>query len=346
MACMTPAFVHIIHCWGNFSEFIVCLPIQGAASIGFLKYCLILAKQSMISKIINIINDDWELYNKTQKISEAMHISAVKGSQFTLYYIYFMTAAAILFSASSYIPIVLDIVNPLNESRLKTFPYEVDYVDSSNVYSYMRIHILWLIVAFILIVWIFTTDCFILMMVEHCSSLFHVVGVILEELETKNSRNTEKHEKNIISRAIVVHQHAIMLSELIESFVTVMYGAVFLIDMTIISIGGFHMILKWEDKNEVMKMAVFIITLSSVLFFNTIPSQRLINNSENVFYRIADCQWTDLTVKSQILIQMMLIRSIQVSTLTAGKVYPINMKNFSKIMKTSMSFFTVMKSMQ
>lgn len=87
-----------------------------------------------------------------------------------------MTAAAILFSASSYVPVVLDIVNPLNESRLKTFPYEVDYVDSSDAYSYMRIHILWLIVAFILIVWIFTTDCFILMMVEHCSSLFYVVG--------------------------------------------------------------------------------------------------------------------------------------------------------------------------
>lgn len=40
-----------------------------------------------IAKIINIINDDWELYNKTQKISEAMHLRAVIGSKFTLFYI-------------------------------------------------------------------------------------------------------------------------------------------------------------------------------------------------------------------------------------------------------------------
>ncbi|KAF7988658.1 hypothetical protein HCN44_001231 [Aphidius gifuensis] len=106
------------------------------------------------------------------------------------------------------------------------------------------------------------------------------------------------------------------------------------------------MILRWDDKPEVMRMALFTITLSIMLLFNTLPSQQLIDSSGNVFYRITECQWNKLTLKSQILIQIMLIRSTQTNTLTAGKVYPINMESFGKIMKTSMSYFTVLKSMQ
>ncbi|KAF7988659.1 hypothetical protein HCN44_001232 [Aphidius gifuensis] len=340
-----PAYIHIFNVWGNYNETIPCLAAQGTVIIAFIKYFLLIAQPNMISKILNRINDDWKLYNRTKKISEVMHHHAASGSRFTLIYLYSIFTAGVVWTTASYVPVVLDIVIPMNESREKKFAYEVDYViDSQNYYNWIQIHCL--MAVLVTDIFVCTTDCFIVMMVEHCSSLFHIVGIILRELETENSNITEKYEKNIISRAIVVHQNAISLAELIEKFVTIMYGGVFLVNMIVISIGGFHMILRWDDKREVIRMLLFLITLSLILLFNTLPSQQLINSSGNVFYRIADCQWNKLTLKSQILIQIMLIRSTQTNTLTAGKVYPINMENFSKIMKTSMSYFTVLKSMQ
>ncbi|KAF7988492.1 hypothetical protein HCN44_001065 [Aphidius gifuensis] len=311
-----PQAVYSYNFWGNFNE--------------------------IVHRVINQIQDDWKIFSKIPEIKKIMNHHATDAYNYTLFY---------MFLGSSYVGFVfiapvMDIISPLNYTREMTPLYKTNYgVDSEKYFFSIYAH--GFIITTIDVICIWTSDTFIIMMVQHCCTLFSIVGILLQQLNSKNCNYNENHERKIITQAIIVHKYAIEFAEFIEKSVTKLYGFVFLLTMIFMSITGFYVVLIMEENgNEGMRMVAFTIGQAIHLFFSTLPSQSLINSSENVFYSVYNCQWNELSIKSQNSLCIMLIRSSKSTGLTASKFYPINLENFGNIIKTSISYFTVLKSMQ
>ncbi|KAF7988491.1 hypothetical protein HCN44_001064 [Aphidius gifuensis] len=292
------------------------------------------------------MQNDWEWFNNNPEIKKLMQHTATQGYYFILYYMYYVSSASSVYAGLAFGAPIMDMILPLNETREKIPSFPTNYgIDGEKYFILLGIH--GFIVNAMAMAWLWTTDAFIIMMVYHCSSLFNIVGVLLQQLNMKNCNYDEQYEKKIITEAIIVHKYAIEFAEFIEKSVTKVYGFIFMVNMIMMSITGFYAVLNFEKrKSEAIRMALFTVSQGIHLFLNTIPSQCIINSSESVFHAVYNCKWDELSIKSKNLLNIMLTRSSRPYTLTAGKFYPVNFENFGNIIKTSLSYLTVLNSMQ
>ncbi|XP_044010437.1 odorant receptor 13a-like [Aphidius gifuensis] len=324
---------------GDFREVIPCLPSPMTIFVAFIKFNLLASNKKMVKDIIDKMRNDWEYLEKTST-NKIMHINAAKGRQRILTYMYYLMISASMYIGCSFIPKALDIIIPLNETRKNIAPFETDYkVDLDDYFYLIVLHGLVTCTTTVTFLWV--TDAFIMVMVQHCCGLFGTIGHVLKQL---NEKISEKDEKNIINYAILMHKRAITFADFIESTVTVMYGFVVLINMIAISVTGVETIFRWDNQDVRLKFVAYTIAEIVHLFFNTLPSQQLIDDSGKVFDSIYECDWSSLSIKSQKLIWLMLVRSTRPCYLTAGKFYELNMENFSQVVRTAVSYLTVLTS--
>ncbi|XP_018358400.1 PREDICTED: uncharacterized protein LOC108758109 [Trachymyrmex cornetzi] len=78
----------------------------------------------------------------------------------------------------------------------------------------------------------------------------------------------------------------------------------------------------------------------------TLPGQRLMDHSLNVFNSVSRSQWYTFSLKTKKVLRILLYRSIVPCTLTAGKLYVMSMANYSSVVQTAMSYFTTFSSLK
>lgn len=87
----------------------------------------------------------------------------------------FVSLTSTAFMVIAFIPPIMDVVLPLNETREKTPPFPTNYgVDPQKYFYFIGLH--GYMVSSISMIWIWTTDSLVMIMVYHCSTLFKFVG--------------------------------------------------------------------------------------------------------------------------------------------------------------------------
>ncbi|XP_043480436.1 putative odorant receptor 85d [Leptopilina heterotoma] len=82
------------------------------------------------------------------------------------------------------------------------------------------------------------------------------------------------------------------------------------------------------------------------LFFLTIPAQRLLDSSLLISQGTYNGEWYNLPLHGQKLIVPIILRGQIPSTLTVGEFCDMDMIAFAALLKTSISYFTVLLSMR
>ncbi|KAL6441761.1 hypothetical protein ACFW04_003688 [Cataglyphis niger] len=78
----------------------------------------------------------------------------------------------------------------------------------------------------------------------------------------------------------------------------------------------------------------------------SLPGQRLMDHSINVFDKTYRSHWYAFSLKSKKLLRILLYRSIVPCTLTASKIYVMSMANYSTVVQTAMSYFMTFSSLK
>ncbi|XP_011686084.1 PREDICTED: uncharacterized protein LOC105448918 [Wasmannia auropunctata] len=93
-----------------------------------------------------------------------------------------------------------------------------------------------------------------------------------------------------------------------------------------------------------MRYFVFIIAQLFHLFCLSFQGQKLINHSLETCDKIFHGSWFIIPVKEQRLLLFVMRKSIEASILTAGKIYMFSLANFTSVVQSSMSYFTLLSS--
>ncbi|KAL0111605.1 hypothetical protein PUN28_013061 [Cardiocondyla obscurior] len=75
-------------------------------------------------------------------------------------------------------------------------------------------------------------------------------------------------------------------------------------------------------------------------------SQRLLDHSTEMQEVIYNCNWYKISLRSRHLLQFTLMRTTKPCQIEAGKMFVMSMENFSSILKVSVSYFTMITSLQ
>ncbi|XP_071580682.1 odorant receptor 43a-like [Temnothorax nylanderi] len=82
------------------------------------------------------------------------------------------------------------------------------------------------------------------------------------------------------------------------------------------------------------------------IYYLSAMSQRLLDHSSGLQEVIYSCDWYRISLRSRHLLKFTLMRTTKPCQIEPGKLFIMSMENFSSILKVSVSYFTVLISLQ
>ncbi|XP_014212227.1 uncharacterized protein LOC106642064 [Copidosoma floridanum] len=250
------------------------------------------------------------------------------------------------------LPKLLDYIFPLNESRPMRNLLEVQYyVDVDKYYVHIYFHGVQAAVLVILI--ILAIDSYFVMIIQHACGMFIVLGHRLGEVSHANSKTLNLYsnrERDIIMSTKIIkcvkyHCKCMRFFDMIESSFSVSFVMFIFLNMAIISVTAVQTT-RTTDPLEVLSFGLNTVSVMFRLFFLSWSGQRLFDHSARIDKFLSNVTWYEFPQKPKKLIYIMLIRSLRPSYITIGKIAPLNFETYGSLIKTSMSFFTMIMSTQ
>nr|WGO81828.1 olfactory receptor 162 [Microplitis mediator] len=341
----------LIVVWGNLTETLDCLPVFVYHSMVQVKMsnCLLNLKKAKI--LLSKVKRDWESNLDDSEIKILCNDGRIHKIIMDIYSSG-LSSVAVIYTVVPLVPIFLDIVVPLNETRPKILPYPTEYfVDIENNFYALYTH--GFIVTPIALFYFLAFDSLYAGLVQHACSMFTIVGRRLEKLTADQNiinikRNSINEENGIKSLVICIKMHkeilrfAQLLEENYSNYFFLLLGTIVLG----LTVTGFQFVVLATEFGEKIRCLWYGTGQIIHLFFLSYLGQKLIIHSEFINESICAAKWYNYPRKMKLLIILMLMRGKIVSTITAGKIYVMSVENFSSVMKTSMSYFTVLTSVQ
>ncbi|KAL0127089.1 hypothetical protein PUN28_005417 [Cardiocondyla obscurior] len=291
---------------------------------------------------------DWDML-ETKEEHDIMRKYAEKGRWHALMYGLIIYMSTIIFAITSLVPRILDVIFPLNTSRPLILPYPAYYfVDENEYFYYIFFHML--IACSICMTGMIAHDTMFFVYVEHICGLFAIVGFRFEHVShkckiiKKNAINySSAVHKNIVI-SVSAHHKALQFAQFLENTFTISF-AIQLLFVTIgLSITLVQLSIQLHDLAEASRYVLFIIGQLFHLFCFSFQGQRVIDHSIETRDKIYHGLWYTVPAKEQRLLMFVIRRSIEASFLTAGKIYIFSLENFTTVVQSSVSYFTLLSS--
>ncbi|XP_020291758.1 uncharacterized protein LOC109858675 [Pseudomyrmex gracilis] len=253
----------------------------------------------------------------------------------------------ILFGASicQFLPFILDIVSPMNESRPFRFIITTEYfVDEEKYFYFILLHMFLIVnisvnafcgVASILIIGIL-----------HACMLYKVARYrmrdALKEVEASSPSESKllSHKKMI--QAILIHQKANEFLKLIESLCGILYiilisVGVMSLTINLVQVSKFPLLL-----NSNIGLSVFVHFF--YMFVSNFCGQQIIDHGESLFKASCSGMWYALPLHTQKLLLFVTQKTVLNVTMTLGGIFVVSLECFSTLASAAVSYFTVFYS--
>ncbi|XP_071560786.1 odorant receptor 4-like [Temnothorax nylanderi] len=354
ISMIIPQIAKFVTCDGNLQCIFETMTSYMLTTVTLVKLYTCYFNRCKMKILIDQLFVDWNEL-ETPEEYEIMKRYAMNGRRYSLGYSLYCYFAVYVFMSVSLIPQVLDIVLPLNESRpiLSTYPGYY-FVDERKYFFYIFSHA---IMAWeIAMTGIVTHDCMLLTYIEHVCSIFALVGFRFERLMYSCKRNnndtvniSHSHASDTyrkrIAFSVYTHRKALKFAQLIEDTFSLTLAIQIALNTIMISITLLQITQQDAGILEVIRYAMYVVGQLIHLFCLSFEGQKLIDHSLQTRDKIYNSLWYETPTKSQRLLLFVMQKSLQPIFLSAGKIYIFSMENFTMIVQTSMSYFTVLSSL-
>ncbi|XP_031789457.1 odorant receptor 49b isoform X2 [Nasonia vitripennis] len=299
-----------------------------------LKYYVTILSEPRIMQIHKQIAKNWSTLTDSEEQSILIKHSK-QGKIVTILYLGFA------FSQVSMVPVILDYIWPLNESRPKILIVHAEYIIDPLQY-YFELYGAYCILTFVNLTVLISIDTAFSSIVYQNLGVFSIVKNRLNAV-TKRPNEKKDNAYELIVGAIRLHNSALQFNDLIE----MSYRKTFLIilgyTILFLSVGGVILI---EQTNimQFIRLAMIEVGVMIHLLYLSYPGQKVLDYSSSICQESYTNEWYLISKKSKILLKFMMLRCIKPSVLTAGGLYIMNYENYGIIIKTAMSYVAVLAS--
>ncbi|XP_034938356.1 uncharacterized protein [Chelonus insularis] len=112
-----------------------------------------------------------------------------------------------------------------------------------------------------------------------------------------------------------------------------------------LTLSGIQILTNLHNLTEIIRYGPFMVGQVIHIFVENIIGQQLVDYSSKVDISIQMMNWCDISLRSQKLLNLMTIRSRVVTKITAGKIFVMSVQFFGSVIKTSMTYFTLLRSL-
>ncbi|EZA47887.1 hypothetical protein DMN91_002860 [Ooceraea biroi] len=296
--------------------------------------------------------DDWNIYSKFSHEFDILCRSYAIGKRVTIAYAVSLYGSMTPFLV---VPVILNTASYMglyNISEGRPLMFRTEYfLDSEKYYYPLLVHSYIGTLGFVTIV--VAIDSMLVFHIQHECGMCEILGYRLARIVDETTLDVDLHlpkEEDVsyrhIKKCVIMHNHIIEYARRIEIANTTSYFFQLGFNMMGMTFTIFQAVVKLSDPKEALRFASFTICLFSVLFLESWPGQQLSDYTDKIFAYITGGRWYAFSLNVRKVISIMLLRSYVPIRITAGKLYTLNLENFSSVVRTSFSYFTVLCSMQ
>ncbi|XP_043483947.1 uncharacterized protein LOC122512272 [Leptopilina heterotoma] len=124
------------------------------------------------------------------------------------------------------------------------------------------------------------------------------------------------------------------------------YLLVFALSVVDLSITGVQYVLSAKNPEAGLRFGVYAACQVFHIFLLTLPTQHLLDNSINFSSCIYQSNWYSLSSETKKLLLIIMERGVRPTTFVVGRIFILSFQFFTRILQTSMSYFTVLMSVR
>nr|WGO81756.1 olfactory receptor 78 [Microplitis mediator] len=343
---LTPKMIKFFEVINDIDGVIECLPMIFLHLTSLTKYFNWLLNADKFKNLLDLIERDGNSLEDHQDI-EIMDDWLRRIKSITTAYTTTMFSILALFLVSPAIPKIMDLVNPLNESRPLLTLYETEYfVDQEKYYVLLLIHAYMTVPVSLGVLLYF--DILLGTHVFHACAMFEILRTYLQSIHVSvcNTEISDKAKSDKIIHCVHMHRNALEYADELDASYNVAWFVLLTICLVGLTFTGTSTVLKLNETSEAIKFIAFSTGHVFHLFFTSFQGQLLIEHSEAIFYSTYLSEWYNMPLLLKKRLIPIMMRSMTPCRLSAGKVYILSLDTFSSVIQKAMSFFTVLTSMR
>ncbi|XP_072751608.1 odorant receptor 13a-like isoform X4 [Anoplolepis gracilipes] len=302
------------------------------------------------------MNDHWNTFTNDLEVRILKEYSSI-SRKFTIFYSIMMYLLSSMFIVIPLTPAFLDIVLPLNESRPRILAIDVDFrVDTEEYFVPIFCYTTAIIVVGISIM--VAVDTMHFTCTTHACSLFAIIGEQIENITfkldmeqceccmNKKLKSSDEQAYREYITCLKKYQVALKFVDILNStHQTVAVFFLLLIGATL-SLIGVRIVYVLNQMEEMIRFTFIIMGALLQLMIMCYSGQKLIDESQNIFYRAYAAKWYMYSPRLKSLLITTFYRSRLPCSLTAGKLIPLSMMTFAAVVRAGMSYFTAFLSVK
>ncbi|KAL6268712.1 hypothetical protein P5V15_001840 [Pogonomyrmex californicus] len=329
------------------------MPNISGTLICIAKIICLIRNTKMFEVLLQQTHEDWDNL-LTSEETQILTSYAENGRKFTLVYSISISSFVFCYVTLPLADPILDIILPLNETRQKKMPHLVDFIVVDQEKHYYALLLNMYIGYTVCVLLGIATDTMYVLMVVHICGMYDILCHRLEnlmvhdELRWIDNNYTYKHDEigRRVRRCIQLHERIRLFIETMEStfalFLLSDVGIGFLLQTS----SCIMIVVRTGRSSEIMRYLSLAILQSCRLFFNSWAGQEVTDHSVGVSMAAYNGIWYNAPIKIQKLLVLLIARSQKASRITIAKLYVINLEGFNMVMRTSVSYCTVMISLR
>ncbi|XP_063992373.1 uncharacterized protein LOC135170462 isoform X2 [Diachasmimorpha longicaudata] len=348
---LVPEMLRMSAVWGNMSMFAGCCSMLTLHMMTMVNLINCFAFSETEKKLLMQIKAH-RLAHVSDEESQLFQAHDGRSKKITYGYVFYVTFTTVLYMIAPTIPRILDYIAPLNETRPAIYLYEAEYfVDREEYNNWIMIHSI--LVTPVPATIIVAFDLLYYHLVEHACNLFSIGSKRMSKLPNYLDQQTGQEisaniddTRDSFRKCIIQHVTALKFVGVLETVYTKALFFILGINMMSISIAGLQAVSKLDDPKEAIRLGIYTIALLIHLYFLSWPGQQLIDHSEYIHTAAYQGCWYNTPLHSQKLVMLTMMRSLNPCKLTAGGFYIMSLPNFCAVVKTSLSYLTMLVSLQ
>ncbi|XP_011864037.1 PREDICTED: uncharacterized protein LOC105559963 isoform X1 [Vollenhovia emeryi] len=316
-----------------------------------LKYASFCFGSETVKYLMESVISDWNLLETNAEL-EIIKKHSDFGRLYALFFTLAVYSGLFFYLLIQFIPNFLDIVAPRNESRLHNIPLAAEYfADEQEYYLPILLHID--IIALIGFTTVISTESLITAYVRHAVGMFEVASYRIEHafdevLDMMTSQKCCSYCRKIIN-AVHIHRRATQFIEFLRSGFVISYFFLLCLGVTSLTANLLRLFLATQyldNLQECITAVLLVLGHIYYIFFGNYTSQKLIDQSTDVFHKTYVSQWYDAPLHTQKLLLFMMQQTIKGTAMSVGGIFVPSLEGFATITSMSVSYFTVISSIK
>ncbi|CAL7945059.1 unnamed protein product, partial [Xylocopa violacea] len=309
------------------------IPFLMVAIAAMVKYSNFMINDKKFQNLFNSMVKDWQA-KKTQEEGQLMQKYANRSVFFNTIYTLNAYCCTIVFFFLPFMPRLMDVLVPLNESRPRIQMYPAYYF-LKNEDDYYYIIMLYTIITLLLAMSIFiASDTILVYAVQHICGLLSIAGYrfkrCLDDLHSFKDSFKIEHVKMYkkVCYCINTHQRALEFLREIEN----VYAINLFIQVGVVVLSFTITLLKVASITwslDTYPYYGYVVAQFIHIFFLTVQGQFVIDLHDSIYTKGYENYWYNGDVKTQALFILIQRRNLTPPLLTAGGLIQLNLDSFA-----------------